>query len=136
MADFKIPEGEKFFGFMVWVALIGAALILAIDYTMKRQLLSLAKELREGGLNEQPVSGRFAGPANSHGNIHSGNVPNVPDSHDAGMETANDVEHVPFPIRATDQPRESNGRFANKEIDDPGGNGDKEIRGTDKSVES
>jgi hypothetical protein len=136
MADFKIPEGEKFFAFVVWVALVGAALILAIDYIMKKQLLDLAKELREGGLNEQAVKGGFASSANPHGGQRSSYVPDVPMANDAGMETANDVEHVPFPVRRASQPRESNGRFAPAEIDNSGGTGDSEVPRTDKPLES
>jgi hypothetical protein len=136
MPEFKIPEGEKFFAFMVWVALVGAALILAIDYTMKRQLLSLAKELREGGLNEQTVQRRFAGPANPNGSQHISGVGHVPNSNDAAVEKGDVVEHAPFPIRTVDRRREANGRFAAKEIDDERRNGDSEIPGANKPVES
>lgn len=135
MAEFKIPEGEKFFAFVVWVALVGAALILAIDYVMKQQLLSLAKELREGGLNEQAIPGRFASPANSHGGQHSGNVRDVPMANAPDVEAGNATEHVPFPIRETGQPRQSNGRFASAQADNSGRNGDTEIPGTDQQVE-
>lgn len=133
---FKIPEGEKFFAFMVWVALAGAAIILAIDYTMKRQLLDLAKELREGGLNGQGSPARFASPANSPGNNHASNVGNVPANGNAPVETGNDIEHVPFPVRSVGQPREANGRFATKEIDDSGRGNDSEIPAGDSGVES
>jgi hypothetical protein len=136
MADFKIPEGEKFFAFVVWVALVGAALILAIDYIMKKQLLDLARELREGGLNEQAIKGRFASAANPHDGKHSSHVSDVSMANDAGVETENAVEHVPFPIRRIDQPRESNGRFAPAQADDSGRVGDSEIPNTNKPVES
>lgn len=136
MTDFKIPEGEKFFAFMVWVALVGAALILAIDYTMKRQLLSLAKELREGGLNGQTSPGRFASPANSPGNNASGNVGVLSDNDVSGLEAANATEHLPFPVRAASQPREGNGRFAAKEADSEPRDRSQEIPAGNSGVES
>jgi hypothetical protein len=136
MADFKIPEGEKFFAFMVWVALAGAALILAIDYMMKRQLLDLAKELREGGLNGQGSTPRFAGPIDPAGSQPNRNVSTVPMANAARLETGNATEHVPFPVRTVDRRREANGRFAAKEIDDAGRDGDTEIPGGNSGVES
>jgi hypothetical protein len=136
MADFKIPEGEKFFAFMVWVALIGAALILAIDYTMKRQLLSLAKELREGGLNGQGSQARTTSPIDPARGNNAGNVSPVPMANASGLETGDDIEHVPFPIRTVDRRREANGRFAAKDPDDKGRDGDKEIPAGDSGVES
>jgi hypothetical protein len=136
MTDFKMPEGEKFFAFMVWVALIGAALILAIDYTMKRQLLSLAMELREGGLNEQAVKGRFASAANSPGNNAPGNVGVLSGNDDAGMEKKDAPERVAFPVRKPGKPRQSNGKFAPKEPDDSGRNRDPEVPAGDSGLES
>jgi hypothetical protein len=136
MADFKIPEGEKFFAFMVWVALVGAALILAIDYTMKRQLLSLAKELREGGLNEQGSQAGVPGPIAPAVYNAPGYVGRISVADATGVETNDDIEHVPFPIRTLDRPRESNGRFAPTQTDDSGGNRNTEVPSADIDVES
>jgi hypothetical protein len=135
MADFKIPEGEKFFAFMVWVALVGAALILAIDYTMKRQLLDLAKELREGGLNGQSSQTRIASPIDSAGYNTAGNVGSVSMDDATGLETADAIEHSPFPVRTVGRTREANGRFATKEIDPDRRDNDTEISSADNGVE-
>lgn len=133
MPDFKIPEGEKFFAFMVWVALIGAALILAIDYSTKRQVLNALMELK-GEVNGQSSQARFAGPANPNGSGTVRNVGSLANSNDAGLETNDDIEHVPFPVRTVDRRREANGRFAAKEIDDQGRDGDPEIPGGNQPV--
>jgi hypothetical protein len=115
----KIPEGEKFFLFMVYVGLVGAALILLVDYQMKRQLLNVAKEIR----GAQRGQGGYDSPSDYPANLRGNDMGRVAASHDAGMETGPDVEHVPFPTRKTPQPRDASGKFGPRELDTTSGNG-------------
>lgn len=136
MADpiIPIPEGQKMFAFMVWVALIGAAIILAIDYTTKRQLLNLALEIREAQ-NGQVSPARFAGPIDPANRVSVPDVGGMANSHDAPVETGNDVEHAPFPIRHTERARDERGRFAAANSDGIPGSGNQTIPGTNHPVE-
>jgi hypothetical protein len=146
MSAFKVPEGEKFFAFMVWVALAGAALILLIDYQMKRQLLETMShvhkdlwQVRDGkgncALDEQGSEGRSKGAGNPARTVASPVLGSVPANGDATVETANAVEHGPFPVReSSQQPRKSNGRFSGKNSDGIPGTGNPTIPGTNHPV--
>lgn len=132
MDKIKIPEGEKFFLFMVYVGLVGAALILLVDYQMKRQLLNVAKEIR----GAQGSQGGYNSPANHSSNIHRPNLGGVAVGDNAGMETGPDVEHVPFPTRKAAQPRDASGKFGPRDPDPHSGNGSGAVPASNQPVES
>jgi hypothetical protein len=130
----KIPEGEKMFAFMVWVALIGAAIILAIDYSTKRQLLALALEVREG-LNGQVGQAGSTGAIDPASNLPIPHVGHMANSHDASVETGDAVEHTPFPVRTVERARDERGRFSAQNSNGIGRDGNSTIPGTNHPVE-
>lgn len=132
MDKLKIPEGEKFFLFLVYVALVGAALILLIDYQMKRDIVRIGREIKSATGSK----GGYHGPANHSGNILPANMGSMASGHDAGMETGPDVEHVPFPVRTAARARDASGRFAATDPDTNSGNGRGPIPAGIEPVES
>jgi hypothetical protein len=132
MNKIKVPEGEKFFLFLVYVALVGAALILLIDYQMKRDIVRIGREIK-GATGSQ---GGYNSSANHPGNLHSPNLGGMAGGHDAGMEAGNAVEHDPFPVRTVARPRDASGRFAAPEPDTNSGNGSAAIQPGREPVES
>jgi hypothetical protein len=130
MDKIKIPEGEKFFLFMVYVGLVGAALILLVDYTTKRQILAAAKEFRDA----QGGQGGSYGPANHTGHILPADMGSMASGNDAGMEAGPDVEHVPFPTRKVAQPRDASGKFGPRDPEPNSGNGSGPIPAGNKPV--
>jgi|ERR1700734_2220260 len=132
MDKIKIPEGEKFFLFLVYVGLVGAALILLVDYTTKRQILAAAKEIKDA----QRSPGGFDGASAHPGNLRGANPGSVASGDDAGMETPNDSEHIPFPTRKVAQPRDASGKFGPRDPDTNSGNGSGPIPAGSQPVES
>jgi|ERR1700722_1643377 len=132
MDKIKIPEGEKFFLFLVYVALVGAALILLIDYQMKRDIVRIGKEIR----GEAGGQGRYHGPANHSGNLRFADPGSVASDDNARVETGNDTEHDPFPVRKVAQPRDASGKFGPRDPDPHSGNGNTPVQPSGQPVES
>lgn len=132
MDKIKIPEGEKFFLFLVYVALVGAALILLIDYQMKRDIVRIGREIK----GAQGSQGGYDRSGNNPANLRGSNLGSVAGSDNAGMETGPDVEHVPFPTRKVAQPRDASGKFGPREPDANSGNGRGPIPAANQPVES
>lgn len=107
-------KGQKFFAFMCWVALLGAALILAIDYQIKAQILRESKKAWEGihavkgetrgaSSTANPAGGLTASDGARHGpQMEMGTV--------AGETYPDSPEGTPPISRAKTQPRARDGR--------------------------
>jgi hypothetical protein len=133
MENIKIPEGEKFFLFLIYVGLAGAALIMLIDYQMKRQLLNVAKEIR----GAQRGQGGYDGANRHSGNLRGPDLGGMAGGNDAGMEEGNAVDHPPFPVRSATGPiRDASGRFATPDPDTNSGNGSAAVQPGNQPVES
>jgi hypothetical protein len=121
----KMPPLNKraeFLVFLVWVALIGAVVILAIDYSIKQSILQSAQEAK-GMLDA--VKGTKAGPSNSASPTRG-----EPGGMRSDANTQMEVGIVPAQAQANGKPRAANGRFAKPET----GNADPGIPGPSESV--
>lgn len=115
MDEMPKNDRQKFFAVMVWVALIGAAIILVIDYQIKHSLLDLAKQV-QGDLHrlEGHNRGRYSG----------GSVPGTPDP-DSVLSGNGDSDGAWLEMAPVDRSgkasvpaRDSSGRFAKREAGD------------------
>ena len=141
-------KGENFGKLMIWVALIGAALILAIDYSLKRDLLKLSERAHvyyHASMGDPLAQSRVREYEYRRTQDSGSGVPDLagtslPDSVGNGtadVEMGTLDEYRPFPtgIRSEDSPkRDAKGRFA--QSDDSAGNNDSGIPDSDKPVGS
>ncbi len=115
MADVPIPKLPdtkrlEFLAFMIWVGLIGAVLILLIDYQIKQAILK-ASDKAWRGIDGLKAGERGSGyPASSIGD-HPDSVRN---SHGPEMETRIVVEGVSDPTSEMGPAQSANGATSNR----------------------